>query len=86
MSFLAAKHCLRALSVRCFSVSAARNQKLVNLSVDDKTGIATLEFNRPPVNSLNTALLQDISDALTEVSKNRSKGLILTSVSINASL
>lgn len=74
--------CLRTFSVRCFSLSTTRNQKLVNLSVNDKTGIATLEFNRPPVNSLNTALLQDISESLTEVSKNRSKGLILTSVSI----
>lgn len=82
MSFLVAKQCLRALSVRCFSASAVRHEKLVNLSVDDKTGIATLELNRPPVNSLNTALLQDISDSLTEVSKNKSKGLILTSVRI----
>lgn len=55
----------------------------MNLSVDDKTGIATLELNRPPVNSLNMPLLKDISSALTDVSKNRSKGLILTSVRIS---
>lgn len=54
---------------------------LVNLTVNDTTGIATLELNRPPVNGLNTALLADISSALDELNKNRSKGMILTSVS-----
>lgn len=76
---LAAKKCFQMNSVRCLSTSASR-LKLINLSVDDKTGIATLEMNRPPVNSLNTPLLQDISTALTDLSKNKAKGLILTSV------
>lgn len=82
MKLLAIKQCLRTLSVRNISLSAPR-LNLVNLSVDDKTGIATLELNRPPVNSLNMPLLKDISSALTDVSKNRSKGLILTSVRIS---
>lgn len=55
--------------------------KLVNLEVNDKTGIAVLTLNRAPVNSLNLELLQDISQGLDEVAKNRSKGLILASVS-----
>lgn len=76
----AAKQCVRSLSVRYFSLTAQRSDKLINLSVNDKTGIATIEFNRPPVNSLNTPLLQDLSNALDEIGKNRSKGLILTSV------
>lgn len=66
---------------RNYSVASPTNH-LINLNVNDKTGIATLELNRPPVNSLNTLLLQDISNALDDVTKNRSKGLILTSVSI----
>lgn len=66
---------------RGHAISATNN--LVNLSVNDKTGIATLTLNRPPVNSLNHALLADISSALDDVAKNRSKGLILTSVSGN---
>lgn len=66
--------------VRGFAVSATSNN-LVNLTVNDKNGIATLTLNRPPVNSLNYELLQDISTALDDVAKNRSKGLILTSVS-----
>lgn len=65
--------------IRGHAISATNN--LVNLSVNDKTGIATLTLNRPPVNSLNHALLADISSALDDVAKNRSKGLILTSVS-----
>lgn len=59
---------------------------LVNLTVNDKTGIATLELNRPPINSLNTALLTDITSALDELTKNRSKGMILTSVSTNKTI
>jgi len=78
---LAAKQCFRMNSMRCLSTSAFRLNKLINLSIDDKTGIATLELNRPPVNSLNTPLLQDISAALTDLNKNKSKGLILTSTS-----
>lgn len=80
------KRCFRPLTARYFSSSsssttnASEQFKLVNLTVDDSTGIATLELNRPPVNTLNAPLLQDISAALTEVEKNQSKGLILTSV------
>lgn len=80
------KQCVRAVtstnvSSRAFASSTSPTNNLINLSVNDKTGIATLELNRPPVNSLNYALLQDISSALDDVTKNRSKGLILTSVS-----
>lgn len=81
---LASKECIRSLSLhRSMSTSMSRQSKFTTLSVDDKTGIATLEMNRPPVNSLNTLLLKDISNALDEVVKNRSKGLILTSVKIS---
>lgn len=65
------------LNTRFLSVAAT---KLVNLEVSDKSGIATLTLNRPPVNSLNLELLTDIAIALDEVESNRSKGLILTSV------
>lgn len=80
----------QAISNRAFSaVSSVWNSSrgfatelsLVNLTVNEKTGIATLELNRPPVNGLNTALLNDIASALDETAKNRAKGLILTSVS-----
>lgn len=84
-NFATVQRILRPFTTRNFSSSspaanAAQSFKLVNLTVDDSTGIATLEMNRPPVNTLNAPLLQDISSALTEVEKNGSKGLILTSV------
>lgn len=65
------------LNTRSLSVAAT---KLVNLEVNDKSGIAILSLNRPPVNSLSLELLTDIAIALDEVESNRSKGLILTSV------
>lgn len=67
---------------RGFASTTSPIHNLITLSVNDKTGIATLTLNRPPVNSLNYELLQDISVALDDVAKNRSKGLILTSVCI----
>lgn len=47
----------------------------------DNEGIATLTMQRPPVNSLNLELLQNLNKAFDEVAKNKCKGLILTSVS-----
>lgn len=76
---LSAKRCVQAVAMRCFSTTAP-TFKNINLAVDDKTGIATLEFDRPPVHSLNTPLLQEISSTLTDLTKNKSRGLILTSV------
>ncbi|CAH1180350.1 unnamed protein product [Phaedon cochleariae] len=61
--------------IRCMS----QNAQLVSLTVNDKTGVATLSLQRPPVNSLNLELLTEISSALTEATDNNSRGLILTS-------
>lgn len=59
--------------------SYSTGSKLVSLNVDDKTGYTTLEMQRPPVNSLNLELLTDLSQALDECEKNKSRGVILTS-------
>lgn len=59
---------------------SAQAGPLVDLSVDDE-GIATLTMQRPPVNSLNLELVQEIDKALDEAAKNKSKGVILTSSS-----
>ncbi|XP_064538315.1 enoyl-CoA delta isomerase 1, mitochondrial-like [Drosophila montana] len=53
--------------------------KLTTVAVDDKTGIATLTMNRPPVNGLNLDLLRDLHQSIEEVEGNKSRGLILTS-------
>jgi len=55
--------------------------KLTTVEVNDKTGIATLTMNRPPVNSQNVQLLEDLQKSITEIENNKSRGLILTSVS-----
>ncbi|KAG5872632.1 hypothetical protein JTB14_003720 [Gonioctena quinquepunctata] len=62
-------------SIRGLSTQA----KFVSLDVNDKTGIATLNMQRAPVNSLNTELLSQMTAALTEAENNKCKGLILTS-------
>lgn len=54
---------------------------LVDTAVDNE-GIATVTMQRLPVNSLNLDLLQAMDKALDEVTKNKCKGMILTSVSL----
>lgn len=67
------------------SASSSRRMKstksTINLTINDKTNIATMELNRPPVNSLNIALLKEVGIALDDLAKYRPTGLILTSVS-----
>lgn len=65
-----------------YSSAAAQAQPLVNLTVDEKSGIATLTLNRSPVNSLNLHLLSEISCSLDQLEANKSRGLIITSVRI----
>lgn len=67
---------------RACSTSAV-SENLVLTQVDDKTGIATVTLNRPPVNSLNLELLQAISQTLDDLQNNKSRGMILTSSSKN---
>lgn len=52
---------------------------LVNLSVNNKTGIAQLEMNNHPVNSLGTKLMEDILLSIDEVKKEKCRGMILMS-------
>lgn len=53
--------------------------KNVSVTVEEKSGIATITLQRPPVNSLNLELLSELSSALTEVEKNKCRGAILGS-------
>lgn len=63
--------------IRCLSSAAT---SLVNVDVNEKTGVAVVTLNRPPVNSLNLELLTDLSRTLDDLESNKSKGMILTSV------
>lgn len=53
---------------------------LVNVEVNDKTGIATVKMNRKPVNGLSLEMFQALSNTLDELEKNKTRGAILTSV------
>lgn len=52
---------------------------MVSVSKDDKTGTATLVLQRPPVNSLNLELLQEITAAIKNMEKDKCRGFILAS-------
>jgi hypothetical protein len=72
-------------AVRAFSLmpnDQTTSKDLVLIDVDEKSGFATLSLNRPPVNSLNKELFVAISDALTQMERNKSRGVIMSSVSL----
>ncbi|XP_017121131.1 enoyl-CoA delta isomerase 1, mitochondrial [Drosophila elegans] len=61
------------------SLSQGAPSKLTTIEVDDKSGIATLSMNQPPVNTLTMELMHDLIDSINQIESNRSRGLILTS-------
>lgn len=74
-------------SLRCVMSSLVRNQStaskdLVLIDINDKTGIATVTMNSLPVNSLNLELLSAINNSLDVLTKDNSRGMILTSVGV----
>lgn len=64
-----------------FRSQSTQSNKLVLVDVNDKTGIALVTLNSPPVNSLNLELLSAFAKSLEELKTNNSRGMILTSVS-----
>ncbi|XP_076763866.1 enoyl-CoA delta isomerase 1, mitochondrial [Xylocopa sonorina] len=52
--------------------------KLIEVTHDDE-GIATVSMMRPPVNNLNKELLNALNTTLTDIQKQKCKGIILTS-------
>ncbi|XP_002132515.2 enoyl-CoA delta isomerase 1, mitochondrial [Drosophila pseudoobscura] len=61
------------------SLSNGENSGLTTIEVDDKSGIATLSMNLPPVNTLTLNLMHDLIDSINQIECNKSRGLILTS-------
>ncbi|XP_050549263.1 enoyl-CoA delta isomerase 1, mitochondrial-like [Spodoptera frugiperda] len=66
--------------VACTRWNSSQVNPLVSTDVDNE-GIATLQMQRLPVNSLNLELFQAIKDSVIEVEKNKCKGLVFTSAS-----
>lgn len=65
------------LPIRSFSAGA---NQLVNVWVNDQTGIATVTMNRKPVNGLSLELFEALSKTLDDLENNKCRGVILTSV------
>ncbi|EDW88706.1 enoyl-CoA delta isomerase 1, mitochondrial [Drosophila yakuba] len=61
------------------SLSSGATSKLTTIEVDDRSGIATLSMNLPPVNTLTMELMHDLIDSINQIESNKSRGLILTS-------
>ncbi|XP_019878627.2 enoyl-CoA delta isomerase 1, mitochondrial-like [Aethina tumida] len=70
---------LQLSKVLCRNYASAG--KLVDVAVNDKTGVATVTMQRLPVNSLNLDLLNDLSTTFTHLENNKCRGMILTSAS-----
>ncbi|CAD6997484.1 unnamed protein product [Ceratitis capitata] len=71
------------ISARTFATATASTNppQFTTLSVDDRTGIATLTLNRPPANALNALFMGEIQRSITDLEKENCRGLILTSSS-----
>lgn len=67
-------------ALRPLARNYSSSSKLVDVAVNDQTGIATVTLQRLPVNGLNLELLSAFSNTLTELDENRTRGMILTSV------
>lgn len=80
--FFIRKHSRQILQ-RYFSVHGMKKATLhglVNISIDNDTGVATLELNKPPVNSMTYDLLEDIVSSVDIVeNQNKCTGIVWTS-------
>lgn len=64
-------------NIRCLSSSA----KLIDVQVNEKTGISTITMQRAPVNGLNLDLLSELNTVFNDLENQKTRGVILTSVS-----
>lgn len=55
---------------------------MVDVQVNNSSGIAIVTMQRPPVNSLNLELVSELTAAIDQIESNKSRGFILTSVCI----
>ena len=71
------------LSLLKRSLSAPYNGRamssLINLTMDDKTGIAKVEMNCPPVNSMSSKFMEDLLNKVEEAGKLNCRGMLLAS-------
>lgn len=66
----------RIRSCRAFSTG-----ELIKVEVNDKSGVAIVTLNRPPVNGISVDFLHSLKKTVGNLEANKCRGLILTSVS-----
>ncbi|XP_014248276.1 enoyl-CoA delta isomerase 1, mitochondrial isoform X2 [Cimex lectularius] len=69
------------IGARLQARSFATGEGLVDVKVNEKTGVATVSMNRPPVNSLNYDLLETLYKTFSQLETDKCRGMILTSTS-----
>lgn len=52
---------------------------MLQSTIDNKSGVATMVLNKPPVNSLNLEFLDEIKTHLNQLQNDKARGIILTS-------
>nr|XP_018901712.1 PREDICTED: enoyl-CoA delta isomerase 1, mitochondrial-like [Bemisia tabaci] len=73
------QHVVRRSILRPFAKSFSSGSSLVDVQVNDKTGVAIVKMGRAPVNGLNTELLGALNDTFDSLEKNKATGMILSS-------
>lgn len=63
------------------NVSFSSGNELINVQVNDGTGVATVTMQRAPVNGLNLELCSALLSTFKQLESNKCRGMILTSVS-----
>jgi hypothetical protein len=61
-------------------VGATPCRSFMSIHTNDKTRIATLLLNSPPVNTLSVPFLSNLKQTLTDIQKQNIKGLIIASM------
>ncbi|KAI4498241.1 hypothetical protein M0802_006727 [Mischocyttarus mexicanus] len=69
----------RFLIRKQFVRNYASGKKLLEITEDENTGVQIISMAKPPVNSLNLELLEELKMSLVEAQKNNCKGIILSS-------
>ncbi|XP_015191228.1 PREDICTED: enoyl-CoA delta isomerase 1, mitochondrial-like [Polistes dominula] len=69
----------RFLINKQFARNYASGKKLLEITQDESTGVQIISMAKPPVNTLNLELLEELKSSLVEAQKSNYKGIILSS-------
>lgn len=75
---------LLANNIRYQSSSAAQN--LIQVDINEKTGVSVVSLNRKPVNSLSLELFKDFCGVMDDLEREKVRGMVLKSVSTSINL